>query len=112
VPLRILEALRKSEIVKEIVSVSFDGIGNYYRLKIRVRLRNDWLMDLWEHKTPELRRYSYHVFSGRKLIVRWDNAPHFKNMSTFPDHKHINKRVEESKEMTVESVLNELKKMI
>lgn len=109
-PLKILQTLRKSEIIKEIISVSFDGIGNYYRLKIRVRLRNNWLMDIWEHKTPKLRRYSYHIFSGKKLIVRWDNAPHFKNLSTFPHHKHTKTKVEESKEMTIKSVLKELEK--
>ncbi len=73
---------------------------------------NNWLMDIWEHRTPELRRYSYHVFFDKRLIIRWDNASHFKNISTIPHHKHVNKGVEESKEMTVESVLNEIKKMI
>jgi len=112
VPLRIVEALKKSDIVKEVASVSFDGIGNYYRFKARVRLINGWLMDVWEHRTPELRRYSYHVFSGRRLIVRWDNAPHYKDVPTFPHHKHIGEKVEPSEEMNVESVLREIRKIL
>ncbi len=69
-PLETIQTLKKSEIVKEIVSTDFDGIGDYYRLKIRVRLRNNWLMDVWEHIAPKLNRCSYHVSSGRKLIIR------------------------------------------
>jgi len=111
-PLRTLEALKKSETVKEVVSVNFDSIGDYLRLKIRVRLKNNWLMDVWEHTAPKLRRYSYHVFAGKKLIVRWDNAPHFKDVSTFPRHMHIGEEIKESKEMTIESVLEELKRMM
>jgi len=112
VPLKTLQTLRKSPIIKEIVSVSFDGIGNHYRLKIRAKLTNNWLIDIWEHKTPKLRRYPYHVFKGKKLIVRWDNAPHLKNLSTYPHHKHTNNKVEESKEMNIKSVLKELEKTI
>lgn len=36
------------------------------------------------------RKYAYHWQDKKgKLIVRWDNAPHWKNISTYPHHKHI-----------------------
>ena len=111
-PLKDLDTLRRSDLVKRIVSVGFDGVGDSYRLKIRVELKNAWLMDLWEHKTPELRRYSYHVFHGEKMIVRWDNAPHFKNIATFPHHKHEGNKIKESSDMTVNLVLRELRKIV
>jgi len=107
-----LDVLRRSDLVKEIVSVNFDTVGDSYRLKVRVRLRNNWLLDVWEHVAPGLKRYSYHVFSRNRMIVRWDNAPHFPSIKTFPHHKHIDKNIEESKEMTVELALEEIRRMI
>jgi len=112
VPPRTLEVLRRSELVREIISVDFDAVGDSYSLKIRVRLRNNWLMDVWEHVTSGLRRYSYHVFHRNRVIVRWDNAPHFPTVKTFPHHKHIRRNIEESKEMTVELALEEIRKMM
>jgi hypothetical protein len=52
-----LDVLRKSELVREIISVDFDAIGGSHRLKVRVRLRlrNNWLMDVWEHVAPAVR---------------------------------------------------------
>ena len=56
-PLRDLEILKKSKLLKKIIFFKFDGVGDTYVLKIRVELKNGWFMDEWEHNTPELRRY-------------------------------------------------------
>jgi len=54
----------------------------------------------------EERNYSYHWQSrDEKLIIRWDNAPYHKNIRTYPHHKHINDKVEESFETTCERIL-------
>lgn len=111
-PHRILDVLRYSDLVEKVTSVDFDGIGDFYKLKIRAQLKNEWMMDIWEHKTPGLRRYSFHVFHKKRMIVRWDNSPHFKGIKTFPHHQHFKGEILESKEMTIELVLKELKKMI
>lgn len=111
-PNDILSTLRSSEIVAKIVFVKVDGVSDSYALKIRVELANGWLMDCWEHKTPELRRYSFHVFFARQFIVRWDNTPHYPALNGFPNHKHEGKKVVESEIMTVEKVLEELKLMM
>ena len=111
-PLSILDKLKSSDIVKEIISVNFDGIGDSYRLKIRVRLKNNWSMDTFEHKTSKIRRYSFHVFENGKMKIRWDNAPHFPDVKTFPNHKHYKSSILESEEMTIEMVLDELSSMI
>jgi hypothetical protein len=39
-----------------------------------------------------------------KLRIRWDNAPHHKDMKTFPHHKHSPK-LEESTEIGFEEIL-------
>jgi len=112
VPLSDVELLRKSAIVDRIVSVSFDGIANSYILKVRVALKNGWLMDYWEHRAPGLRRYSFHVFHDNRMIARWDNAPHHPGVKTFPHHKHVGGDIQDSEDMDVEKALAEFEKMI
>jgi hypothetical protein len=111
-PSEILDFLNSSDIVLRVVFVKLDGVSDSYAMKIRVELVNGWLLDCWEHKTPKLRRYSFHVFQGRELIVRWDNTPHYPTLGGFPHHKHNGKKVVESENMTVEKVLKELKLMM
>jgi hypothetical protein len=106
-----VEILRSSALVDRIVSVLFDGAGDSYMLKIRVELKNGWLMDCWEHKTPKIGRYSFHVFRDSEMVVRWDNAPHHPEVSTFPYHKHVGEAIQDSEEMGVEQVLAELEAM-
>ena len=46
------------------------------------------------------------------MIVRWDNSPHYPNVSGFPHHKHVGNQVFGSKEMTAAKVLVEIETMI
>jgi hypothetical protein len=47
------------------------------------------LLEFSEQLPPERRRYRLHYMDGENnLIVRWDSAPHHKEFSTFPYHKH------------------------
>ena len=46
------------------------------------------------------------------MIIGWDNAPYHQSMSTFPHHKHINDRIEESEERKIEEVLNFIKRFL
>lgn len=57
-------------------------------------------------------KYSYHLQKNNVLLIRWDNAPHHEELSTFPDHVHRKDGVYESKEMRVEDVLKELSKIV
>ncbi len=53
--------------------------------------------------------YSYHWQSANGLlIIRWDNAPHYPKLQTFPHHKHIRSEsnVEISYETTLGDILN------
>lgn len=53
--------------------------------------------------------YSYHwQTKAGKLIKRWDNAPHHREIATFPDHLHDGDMVRESRAMTLAKVLREI----
>lgn len=52
-------------------------------------------------------KYRYHLQDQTlAMVVRWDNAPHYKNVSTFPDHIHKGDgSVQPSPTMDIPSVL-------
>ena len=59
-----------------------------------------------EFSSQEERNYSFHWMNKDKnLIIRWDNAPYHKQVSTHPHHKHIQNNINESQEITLEEVL-------
>jgi len=107
-----VKILRESRIVESIISIDSDAYGDYYRLKIQARLINGWKLNVWEHAKPGFIRYAYHISKGSELIIRWDNAPHHKQIQTFPHHKHVGETILESNEMEIEVILRELERMI
>jgi hypothetical protein len=108
-PANEIDKIRKSSLVKRIISLDADTAPNLYRIKVRVELKNGWFVDFFERRSPDKRRYSYHVFrKDGKMIIRWDNAPHYPNLSTFPHHKHRGRTIEESVEVSTTDVLREL----
>ena len=60
-------------------------------------------------------KYSFHWQKDNLLIFRYDNSPHYREIKTFPHHKHIGKdinKVTESNEITLKQVLKEIKEVI
>jgi hypothetical protein len=92
--------------------VDSDVYGEFHKIKIQARLINGWKLHVWEHVTPSIRRYAYHVSKGSELVIRWDNAPHHRKIKTFPHHKHVKEEVLESEEVVLEEILGEVEKMI
>lgn len=69
-------------------------------------------VDVW--KKIEKYKYSYHYEdNSRSLIFRYDIAPHYRNIETFPHHKHVgSKKVVASKEPSLKEILYEIEKLI
>lgn len=98
----IIEGMEDLEIVeKNLVS----------RLKVRLRLFDGsmlWAREVWVK--GEMEAYSYYwLRSDETVIIGWDNAPHHKDVKTFPHHKHIGDRVEDSQERNMRVVLHFIK---
>ena len=81
----------------------------------RITFRDGSKLDFLEYiviKDRKVTRISYRYNfrdSRGKLIFRYDNAPHYPNLSTFPRHKHLsNGRVVESEEPSLPNVLKEI----
>ena len=66
-------------------------------------------------RTPPLIKYVYRYQRAMgELVFRYDNAPHFPNIATFPHHKHIENesKVTETNPPDLAMVLNELENLL
>lgn len=58
-------------------------------------------------------RYTYHYQSeSGDLVFRYDNAPHYPDLSTNPHHKHIGSTVEPTVPPDLSDVLREIEQLI
>ncbi len=79
-------------------------------LKIKVNFIDDTLLNIYESESYVLdkHKYGYQWMSKYdELIHRWDNTPHYPQISTFPHHQHIGYElnVHPSEKMTLYEVM-------
>lgn len=98
------------DIVGDIEVVKYDVEENQIRLHVKLRLKDSSQLVIRDYKFRDnTRKYSYHwMDKDGGLLIRWDNVPHWKNISTFPHHKHVDHEdnVIDSIETDIESALN------
>jgi len=84
----LLKILQGSSLVRSVRIVNYDETpAGKLELKIRCRLIKDYRLQIWLHEEPNFRDYAYQLFTNHP-ILRWDNAPHYPNISTAPHHLH------------------------
>jgi len=112
--LRELELLEKSSAVKSYEIIDYKEGDSFYFLKIRAELMDGSVLYIREFISEEEYNYSFQWQKDRKLIVRWDNAPHHKDVETFPHHKHVGSKdnVQPSKEISLEDILRAIEEKI
>ena len=111
--MEILQWLHRLNHVKDFfILLKREWEGGYY-YKIKINLIDQSVLIAKEDNDEDERNYSYHWQNkDNQLITRWDNSPYHKDISTHPHHKHLPGRLAESNEMTLESVINEIEKLI
>ncbi|BAD84499.1 hypothetical protein, conserved [Thermococcus kodakarensis KOD1] len=99
--------LEKSEMVRSYEILDYKEGSDFYFLKIRAELIDGSVLHIREFVSNEEYNYSFQWQRDSELIIRWDNAPHHKDLPTFPHHKHVGseKNVLPSSEITLEEVL-------
>jgi len=101
----IVDAIEDLEIVeREAVS----------KLKAKLRLFDGsmlWAGEVWVKGVMEAYSY-YWLRPDETVIIGWDNAPHHQSVITFPHHKHVGDRIEESGERQMEEILNFIKRFL
>jgi hypothetical protein len=87
-PSKIISYLRSIHIVSSIKIVGIDEIFSRSVLRLRCNLLpSSYHLDIRLIQTENETIYSYQLFTDHP-IVRWDNAPHFPAIKTFPHHYH------------------------
>ena len=84
-----------------------------FRLKAELYFIDGSVLSIKDYLFPTGRKYAYHWQDKNGFpLVRWDNATHWKGISTFPHHKHIGDQVVPSRETTIEEVLDSISKRV
>jgi hypothetical protein len=84
-------------------------------LRIRVRFLSGHLLEVNEAIVVDADQikhldYRYHFQDQQNnLIFRYDNTPHFPDLKSFPHHKHLKNKVEDSDEPLILDVIKEAK---
>lgn len=93
----IKEALTRSPIVQEWQIVNEMALSDRGHFRVRLTLVNGDFVEASEffyirNNGIEQQRYRYQWMDAQQqqLKKRWDNAPHFPNIETFPHHVHVN----------------------
>ena len=109
----IISALKKSAIVLDVEVLELVDEDSVKLIKIKAVLKENRLLFITELHTKDYQKYSYHCQNNDgDLIVRWDNKPHWKDMSTYPHHKHENDQVSPSHRVKIVDVLDHIEKKI
>jgi hypothetical protein len=68
------------------------------------------MLEFMEYLQEENRlKYRFHLMDKEgSMVFRYDNAPHHKDVSTFPHHKHLPDNVAESDDKGIMDVLDEI----
>ena len=60
------------------------------RFKAEIQFTDNSILMVKDYIFPTGRKYAYHwQDGGGNLIIRWDNAPHWPDIRTYPHHVHI-----------------------
>jgi hypothetical protein len=89
-------SLRQNTAVNQIDEPDFYAVSDEYNgvLRVRVIFWNQSYLDIHETVNTELGypvriHYAYTFIDNGAQVFRYDNAPHHRDMITFPHHKHI-----------------------
>ena len=88
----------------KIIDFKFWETGSY--VKMQIVLIDNSTLHVREYNDEFERNYSFHWQDSQgAFLLRWDNAPHHKNLKTFPNHMHIDDVIEESNVISLKDVL-------
>lgn len=101
------ELKSKFSSIHEVQILNYKAGDNFVYYKITISFIDSSQLLINEFASLKERKYSFHWQNNEnELIIRWDNAPHHKNISTFPHHKHSNGEISPSNDISLEDVLS------
>ena len=103
-----------SDLVIDVEVIEMNVEPKSQSLRAKATLKKGYVLYVNEGIGENYRRYSYHLQKDDEMIRRWDNAPHWKDIRTFPFHLHLSDKDKpiECDEVFVSDVLLEIKNII
>lgn len=106
----IISALHESKCFSSVRIIEFIDEESVKLLKIQAIVTDNSQLYITELATNNYQKYSYHWQKDTgEIIARWDNKPHWKNIPTFPHHKHEGGLVLPSVRVSIEDVIKEIR---
>jgi len=110
---QIISTLEQSAIVRDVEVLELIDEDSVKLIKIKAVLKENCLLFVTELHTKDYQRYSYHCQKDDGgLVARWDNKPHWKDLTTYPHHRHEDDRVSPSHRVTIVDVLDYIEEKI
>jgi hypothetical protein len=82
-------------------------------IKGRLLFLDGSALEFSEQLPTDRRKYRFHYMDGQgNLVLRWDSAPHHRELSTHPFHQHTLQGVQEHPAITMLEALDEIEAMI
>ena len=107
--MEIFHSLEQSPIVSDFEVLEFRTWEDGFYYKIKIGIQDGSLLFAREFYNQNERHYSFHWQDARgSLLIRWDDAPHHRHLSTFPYHKHLGEIIAESLPISLAQVLDEI----
>jgi hypothetical protein len=111
--LEIIKCIEQSSIIKKYDILAFEVFEGGFYIKIRVLLIDDSELHIREYSDVDERNYSYHWHDlNRHLLMRWDNAGHYRNIKTYPHHVHYSNDILPSYHISCEEILKDIEEKI
>lgn len=108
----VVSILKQSKVFSDIEVLEFVDEDTVQLLKVKASVKDGSILHITELQTPSYQKYSYHwQKENGEMLIRWDNSPHFKELKTFPYHKHNGSNVLPSHRITVDEVIEEIRKL-
>lgn len=109
--MEIFKWLEDKSIVQSFVLNTYRNTKAATYINIKIQLIDSSELHVKEYLDGLSRKYAFHwQKSSGEQIIRWDNAPHFHKLKTFPHHKHIGiASVEESYDISFDDVMKYIK---
>lgn len=109
----IISALKESDLFKSIEVTEFIDEESVKLLRVKAEVVDGTFLYITELHAIDYQKYSYHwQKENGELIIRWDNKPHWKNLKTFPHHKHERDNVIPSHRVNIDDVIKTMKEAI
>lgn len=109
----IVSLLKQSKVFNNIEVLEFIDEDSVQLLKVKALVKDGSILHITELQTPNYQKYSYHwQKENGEMLIRWDNAPNYKKIKTFPHHRHEGDNQLPSHRITVDEIIEKIRKVI